>query len=636
MTTDTLDLVAAKPTAQVLEQALVGADLSKLTTEQRLAFYNSVCNSLGLNPLTKPFSYINLNGKLTLYALRDCTDQLRKINNVSVEILERQRIDDLCVVRTRATLPSGRADESLGAVPLAGLRGEALANALMKAECVPFDSEILTHDGWKTWDRAVIGEHVLAYDVATDTTAWTPLIEVTAYKATPTIRLFSTARQFEVVCTPNHSWAVAKKPYAHAGTGARPARGAYANRKPDRALVEAREVNTSHRLILSAPEMGVPDEASALTPTEAAILGWAVTDGTIQRRGTFVRLGICQSKEENFEPIRELTAAVGASEIISPARSRTFPMTGRTYDTKPQHWWYLPAAVSRDLLEKAGFESRADLPLIVTRLSSTARRAMLQAFMLAEGDKKQIFANTDRDILDTLEILCALEGIATGKEVTRVVPGGSIQTVRVKKTRHVAGAFLHSEDAGIRDVWCPTTKYGTWIMRQNGRVMITGNTKAKRRVTLSICGLGWLDETEVDSIHQQQPERFRGTTMGQLKAEEAAAELPIADAETVNTETGEITAHAAKPAEVLPQDSYRVENVWKEKSGTKNGRQWNLWMVQCFGQDKPFSTFDDDLAGAANRCREDGNVAEILTEVKKYGLEILTFTVKPNPADDPF
>ena len=30
----------------------------------------------------------------------------------------------------------------------------------------------------------------------------------------------------------------------------------------------------------------------------------------------------------------------------------------------------------------------------------------------------------------------------------------------------------------IQDVWCPQTKYSTWIMRQKGRVMITGNSNA--------------------------------------------------------------------------------------------------------------------------------------------------------------
>jgi hypothetical protein len=123
-----------QPTATAIEQTLIGGDLSKLTTEQRLAYYKQVCESLGLNYLTKPFDYINLNGKLTLYAKRDATDQLRSKKNVSIEITQRTQTADMYVVQARATMPDGRSDESLGAVTLTGLKGEALANAIMKAE----------------------------------------------------------------------------------------------------------------------------------------------------------------------------------------------------------------------------------------------------------------------------------------------------------------------------------------------------------------------------------------------------------------------------------------------------------------------------------------------------------------------
>lgn len=120
------------PTA--IEQALIGGDLSRLDTNQRLNLYKSTCESLGLNPLTKPFEYITLNGKLTLYARRDCTDQLRKLNRVSVMVVAREKIDDIFTVCARATTPDGRTDESIGAVNVSGLRGDNLANAFMKAE----------------------------------------------------------------------------------------------------------------------------------------------------------------------------------------------------------------------------------------------------------------------------------------------------------------------------------------------------------------------------------------------------------------------------------------------------------------------------------------------------------------------
>ncbi len=117
-----------------IERVLIGGDLSTLSPDQRLHYYKMVTDSVGLNYLTKPFEYIKLNGKLVLYATRNATDQLRKINGVSITSLEKTTIGDLYVVTANATDKHGRSDASTGAVALSGLRGDALANALMKAE----------------------------------------------------------------------------------------------------------------------------------------------------------------------------------------------------------------------------------------------------------------------------------------------------------------------------------------------------------------------------------------------------------------------------------------------------------------------------------------------------------------------
>lgn len=125
------------PDATAIEQALIAGDLARLTPAQRVSYYNHVCESLGLNPLTKPFAYITLNGKLTLYALKDCTEQLRSNRGISISIQARELVEDCYVVTARASLMAGmnsRVDESLGAVPIGGLKGEARANAMMKAE----------------------------------------------------------------------------------------------------------------------------------------------------------------------------------------------------------------------------------------------------------------------------------------------------------------------------------------------------------------------------------------------------------------------------------------------------------------------------------------------------------------------
>jgi hypothetical protein len=119
---------------EVVEKIVIGGDLAELNAAERAEYYAAVCRSLGLNPLTKPFEYLTLNGKLRLYALRDCADQLRRLHGISIYIANRERLSDIYIVTARAKDRQGREDESTGAVTLGSLKGDALANALMKAE----------------------------------------------------------------------------------------------------------------------------------------------------------------------------------------------------------------------------------------------------------------------------------------------------------------------------------------------------------------------------------------------------------------------------------------------------------------------------------------------------------------------
>lgn len=122
------------PDATAIEKVILNGDLKELRPAERLSYYNSVCESLGLNPLTQPFAYLSLSGKMILYARKDAAEQLRSVRRVSCEILRRDTIDGVYVVTAKATLPDGRVDESTGAVAIDKLAGEAKANAMMKAE----------------------------------------------------------------------------------------------------------------------------------------------------------------------------------------------------------------------------------------------------------------------------------------------------------------------------------------------------------------------------------------------------------------------------------------------------------------------------------------------------------------------
>lgn len=128
----------------LMEKVVIGGDLKDLTSEERVLYYHNTCESLGLNPLTKPFEYIVLDNKLILYARATAADQLRKINNISITKVELSRDDDLITARAYGEQPSGRKDTASAVIPMerwdkyknamVRLTGVDLANAIMKCE----------------------------------------------------------------------------------------------------------------------------------------------------------------------------------------------------------------------------------------------------------------------------------------------------------------------------------------------------------------------------------------------------------------------------------------------------------------------------------------------------------------------
>ena len=125
--------LARQDGAELMEKVILGGDLSKLSSAERIQYHDHVCKSVGLNPLTKPFEYVSLQGKLRLYARRDACDQLRKIHGVSIKVIDKGEHDGLYIVSVGAQDRHGRTDEDVGAVQIAGLRGDARANAIAKA-----------------------------------------------------------------------------------------------------------------------------------------------------------------------------------------------------------------------------------------------------------------------------------------------------------------------------------------------------------------------------------------------------------------------------------------------------------------------------------------------------------------------
>jgi hypothetical protein len=125
--------LVATSNIQKIEELLITGNLAQFSNQERVAYVNKVCDTLGLNPLTRPFEFVTFQGKMVMYAKKDCTDQLRRIHGVSIRVTKQEILDGLLFVTVEATDKTGRVDSDVGVLNISGLKGDALANASMKA-----------------------------------------------------------------------------------------------------------------------------------------------------------------------------------------------------------------------------------------------------------------------------------------------------------------------------------------------------------------------------------------------------------------------------------------------------------------------------------------------------------------------
>lgn len=117
----------------IRDLVLVG-DLSRFSPDQKVEYYERVCAALELNPVTRPFDFMVLQGKTVLYAKKDATEQMRKKFGISVVDMKKEIQGDLYIVTVKVQDAAGRVDIATGVLDISGKKGNDLANLMMKCE----------------------------------------------------------------------------------------------------------------------------------------------------------------------------------------------------------------------------------------------------------------------------------------------------------------------------------------------------------------------------------------------------------------------------------------------------------------------------------------------------------------------
>ena len=346
--------------------------------------------------------------------------------------------------------------------------------------CVPEEgTEILTKRGWLRHDQVRAGDQTIGYNFVTGLSEWTLVQEVEHFGEADVVRLGNKHKSWSPVVTPNHRWITERR--------AGPDRKA---RK--REWTETANLRTEHSVVLAA--RALTRQTVPVTPAEAALIAWVYCDGHVQQspltgktaqgadgRRRKLIVSVAQAKPAGITALERVLRECGAPytmDCIPAVNDRCLP----------QRIYRLKTAYARELWQRAGL-AEADkaqpgfyLTPFVTGLGPDARDAFLRAVIDAEGwqDGKTggtRISQNEGPVCDAIILAATLSGWYVRQNRYRHSRGNAVHVTMALSEPRVTGQRRTTEPAGRERVWCVTTKLGSWMMRQHGQVMLTGNSK---------------------------------------------------------------------------------------------------------------------------------------------------------------
>ena len=324
--------------------------------------------------------------------------------------------------------------------------------------CVPLSTQILTKRGWKNYNQLIDGDETLGYNV-NGKTEWTKIEGITTYENAPLLRFGDSL--WEAICTPNHKWLISNdEKVSLLPIEEWPSPDSY--EFPIKNKKTGKYERPKIHLVTSAPFVG---GNSNITPDEAALLAWVLSDGSM--------IGDYQNKNPKGAVIIQKNYINEVKDLLE--RLKILKKGNKHGDTKCLSFT-VNAKFFRSLWAKAELNKKTYSEFVLD-LSPKSRKAWLEAWTMAEGTKgRKTISQNKGEKLDAIVLTKFLEGLPDIQ--TRVVDkkkGKCFRVMHHSKWRTPRRCTV--SDYGVGNVWCPKTKLGSWTARsEKGSVFLTGNT----------------------------------------------------------------------------------------------------------------------------------------------------------------
>ncbi len=327
-----------------------------------------------------------------------------------------------------------------------------------RLSCVPLRSRILTKKGWKKYNELILGQEVMGYDILTDTYKWTKLNNIhTGEDYTGMIKInngHDNKYKRGVWCTGNHKWVI---------------------RHPKiKGFIETNKSNRNVRKLLQ-PKVKFPAPSkSILSPYHAALLGWFLTDGYAKDTGKRRALEITLVKGSS---IRMLENTLKEGDYTQSKYKLHYKLS-RHYKTR----FYIGPDVFYSIYLIFKKYSPSEL---IMGLSLKAREEMFAAMLEADGSRRRnkkrydrfgVLKNCNKNTLKYFKLLSVSLGQSYTFDERKLPSTKPFVNFQLLKEELLSNKNYKWKAEKKEKVWCPQTECGTWVMEQDGWVVITGNS----------------------------------------------------------------------------------------------------------------------------------------------------------------
>jgi len=354
-------------------------------------------------------------------------------------------------------------------------------------DCADEATEILTIEGWKTYDQVKCGDLVMTLNHLTGMSEWNPIDVLNIHSVIDQEMLSIESKTHSSLTTLNHRWPSVRRPYFREKRG-------WGSKESKRTWITSDNFTDEDLIPTAAKCISLPTEAKYVDDL-VELVAWFWTEGSINklRDGSLGRnIKISQSLKVNPLYCERIRATL--YNLFGP-ESNSFPRRGSSTLADIPRWQTSssrPSILGISLNAEAGeilqnlAPNRVPSYDFLLSLTKSQLELFIDVSVMADGHDRGteiMLAQKNPAAADAFQFACILAGYPTSirKQTSKKILskyGYEMTGVRIRSQRTFKiSKGSHKKIKYSGTVWCPTVQNETWLARRNGTVYFTGNSR---------------------------------------------------------------------------------------------------------------------------------------------------------------